>query len=76
MRKFLRKFLEYYQKGINFKHTNREDQHIRKKDQHILLLSIQIRKKAEKQSNNTQIKLNKFVCLKVKKHILAHKMYH
>ncbi len=58
-------------KGGTFKHTNREDQYIRKEDQHISLLNTQILKNAEKKKNNTQIKMNKFVCFKVKKHLFS-----
>ena len=54
--------------GGTFKHTKKEDQHIRKEDQHISLLNTQILKNAEKKRNNTQIKIYKFVCLKVKKY--------
>ena len=50
--------------SITFKHTKKEDQHIS-------LLNTQILKNAEKRKNNTQIKINKFVCLKVKKHLLS-----
>ena len=57
--------------GGTFKHTNREDQHIRKEDKHISLLNTQILKNAEKKKNNTQIKINKLVCLKVKNHLFS-----
>ena len=49
--------------SITFKHTKKEDQHIS-------LLNTQILKNAEKKRNNTQIKINNFVCLKAKKHLL------
>ena len=55
----------------SFKHTKKEDQHIRKEDQHISLLNTQILKNAEKKKKNTQIKIYKFVCLKVKKHLFS-----
>ena len=59
--------------GGTFKHTNREDKHIRKEDQHISLLNtqIQILKIAEKKRNKAQIKIYKFVCSKVKKHLFS-----
>ena len=57
--------------SITFKHTKKEDQHIRKEDQHISLLNTQILKNAEKKKKNTQIKIYKFVCLKVKKHLFS-----
>jgi hypothetical protein len=57
--------------SITFKHTKKEDQHIRKEDQHISHLNTQIPKNAEKKKKNTQIKIFKFVCLKVKKHLFS-----
>ena len=59
---------ELFLKSITFKHTNREDQHIS-------LLKTQILKKAEKKRNNTQIKIYKFVCLKVKKNRFSTQIY-
>ena len=51
-------------RSITFKHTKEEDKHIS-------LLKTQILKNAEIRKNNTHIKINKFVCLKVKKHLLS-----
>ena len=58
-----------YFKGGTFTHKSKGSTHSKRGLTH-LTLNTQILKNAEKKRNNTQIKINKFVCLKVKKHLL------
>ena len=58
-----------YFKGGTFTHKSKGSTHSKRGLTH-LTLNTQILKNAEKKRNNTQIKINKFVYLKVKKHLL------